>query len=100
MIRKILPKLHKLDYIIITQAELDVLLSEVSVEAETDTQISGFLRILAHGNQLMVQEQSPRDEIFIRRMRSRAEAQKFIAERMTIYEKMWDGCGCKVDYFA
>jgi len=26
-------------------------------------------------------------------------AAKFVEERLDIYEKMWDGCGCKVKYY-
>ena len=98
MIRQILHRLQTADYIIISPEELEMLLSEVSVEEETDTQLSGYLRILAAGEQLLIQEQSPRDEIFIRRIPSREDAQSFVADRMAIYAKMWDGCGCKVDY--
>jgi hypothetical protein len=25
---------------------------------------------------------------------------RFVAERLELYERMWDGCGCKIDYYA
>jgi len=25
---------------------------------------------------------------------------RFVADRLTAYERMWDGCGCKIDYYG
>ena len=25
---------------------------------------------------------------------------RFVAERMDQYERMWDGCGCRIDYYS
>jgi len=32
-------------------------------------------------------------------MKNKKEADLFIDERMETYDRMWDGCGCKVDYY-
>jgi len=32
-------------------------------------------------------------------MKTKKEAEEFIKERLEIYNRMWDGCGCKVDYY-
>jgi hypothetical protein len=26
-------------------------------------------------------------------------AQQFLADRLASYERMWDGCGCRIDYY-
>ena len=28
------------------------------------------------------------------------EVRQFVRQRMEQYERMWDGCGCKVDYYS
>jgi hypothetical protein len=30
---------------------------------------------------------------------SAVAAQQFVADRMAQYERMWDGCGCRVRYY-
>ena len=50
-------------------------------------------------NGLIIQEKSTKDELLIRSVQLKEEAEKFITERLEIYEKMWDGCGCKVEYY-
>jgi hypothetical protein len=27
------------------------------------------------------------------------EVRRFVRERLEAYDRMWDGCGCKVDYY-
>jgi hypothetical protein len=34
----------------------------------------------------------------IRRLTGAGEARALVARRLETYDKMWDGCGCKVDY--
>lgn len=84
---------------IIPSNELQRFLDEVEILDETNTYMSDFLRIVKYDAYLLVQELSPKDEVIIRPMTSMASARDFIAERMDIYEKMWDGCGCKVKYY-
>ncbi len=84
---------------IIPSNELQRFLDEVEILDETNTHMSDFLRIVKYDAYLLVQELSPKDEVIIRPMTSMASARDFIAERMDIYEKMWDGCGCKVKYY-
>jgi len=67
---------------------------------EDDTHLAGWIRILAFGDLILVQEETPKGEVLVRRMASRESADSFVDLRMQTYERMWDGCGCKVDYFA
>ena len=41
-----------------------------------------------------------RREFLVRKMNDIETAKELMAKRMEIYEKMWDGCGCKVDYYS
>lgn len=78
--------------------ELAGLLDKAELVREEDTCISGMIRILRLKNIILVQEQTPDHEIVVR-IRPTVEAEEeFVAGRLEIYERMWDGCGCKVDY--
>jgi hypothetical protein len=35
----------------------------------------------------------------IRRLADEAAAARFVADRLATYERMWDGCGCRIDYY-
>lgn len=86
-------------YTILSEDQLNFLLEESAIVKEEDTLVSGFLRILKKGTKIMVQETSMRSEIILRHFSNMDEARKLYDERMDIYEKMWNGCGCKVNYY-
>jgi hypothetical protein len=44
-------------------------------------------------------EQPAPDERAVRRFASHEEANQFVQQRLKDYERMWDGCGCKIDYY-
>lgn len=85
--------------LIVSEAELKQLLSRSQLLAEYDTLISGFIYFYKLPGQYLVQETSSKGEIIVRRFQNREIAQQFIEARMRVYENMWDGCGCKVDYY-
>ncbi len=85
---------------LITKEEFETILSKSKIVKEANTIISGLIRILNYDGQYMVQETTPKDEIAVRIMESENEANDFVDKRMETYEKMWDGCGCKVDYYS
>jgi hypothetical protein len=45
-----------------------------------------------------VEEPSSRERV-IRLLGGEEEARRFVRERLDTYERMWDGCGCKVEYY-
>lgn len=80
--------------------DLAGLLSVARSVREVDTRVAGVLRVLELEGVLLVQEQTTRGQLLVRRVGSLAAAEALIAGRLEIYERMWDGCGCKVDYLA
>ena len=38
------------------------------------------------------------DEVLVRIRPDLEAAEEFVRRRLEIYERMWDGCGCKVNY--
>jgi hypothetical protein len=58
-----------------------------------------MIRLLQLDGKLLIQEKSNKGEFLVRLMKTKKEADDFIKERLETYNRMWDGCGCKVDYY-
>ena len=86
-------------YLVLSEHDLEVLLSSSKVLNEAETLISDKIRLLEFKNELLVQEKTDRDEFLIRLMNTKKDADVFIKERLEVYDRMWDGCGCKVEYY-
>ena len=98
-IESLIKKAKKNKYVIISRNQLNNLLSYSKLIQEKESQISGKIRLLKFNGELLIQEKTDKDELLIRLMKTKEEADYFIKERLEIYDKMWDGCGCKVDYY-
>lgn len=86
-------------YIIISANELAGLLKSSKAVFEQDTRLRDYIRILKLGDIYIVQETTNQGDIVIRPYKTEAEAMSLVIERMEIYDKMWDGCGCKINYY-
>ena len=56
-----------------------------------DTCVAGWIRILSLDCYILVQEQTPAAY-------AAGLTKAFIEHRLASYERMWDGCGCTIDY--
>lgn len=65
-----------------------------------DTLVAGHLLIVRGPVGLAAVEQPSPEERVIRLLLDDQEAHRFVQERLEQYERLWDGCGCKVDYYA
>lgn len=86
-------------FLTVSEFELGELLSSSSIIFEQDTRIRDMIRILKVENNFFLQEKTNLGEIIIRQFDNEAGATKLVNERMEIYDKMWDGCGCKINYY-
>jgi hypothetical protein len=98
-IQKIINNVRKKKYLPVSKEELNELLAVSKLIIEENTYISDKIRLLEYENELFIQEKTTKDEYLIRIMSSRKEADELIKERLEIYNRMWDGCGCKVNYY-
>ena len=78
---------------------------ELSRDAVTEverhaTGLAGDLLIVRIDDVLAAVESPTPAERVIRRLESTADAAAFVAGRLAQYERMWEGCGCKIDYHA
>lgn len=94
----LLERLDEASRLNLSSDELAGLLEEADFVREEDTCISGMIRILRLRNTVLVQEETPEREIVVRIRPTIEAAEEFVAGRFETYERMWDGCGCKVDY--
>ena len=79
--------------------EWEDLAPDFPVEERHPTQLAGDLLIVRVGGDLAAVESPSRDARVARLLGGEDEARAFVAKRMGEYERMWDGCGVKVDYF-
>ena len=91
----IIDSLKKKKYLIISEKELNDLLANSELIIEENTYMSDKIRLLKFNDQLILQEKTTKDEYIIRTINTKEEAEKFINDRLEIYNRMWDGCGAK-----
>lgn len=96
---EIFNKAHNTNYLIIDEGELKTVLDNSEIIRVKDTYLSDFIRVLKYDEKLFVQETTFKKEILIRKMDSMKDADFFVQERLDFYERKWDGCGCKIDYY-
>ena len=84
-ISKIIQKLVSEKIVTITDSELEELISQSEIVEEKKIVMLGFIRIVVYDTHVA---------------ESVDEAKKFVRDRLDTYDRMWDGCGCKIDYFT
>jgi len=82
-----------------SRAEWEGIASSFPEVERHNTQLAGDLIIVRAGDALVAVEAPSRDARVARALGGPEEARAFVARRMEEYERMWDGCGVKVEYF-
>ena len=97
--RDVLKEIERRRVVVFPADGLAELLESAETVREENTFIAGAIRILLISDEIVVQEQTPdTKDVVVRGCSSRDEAERFVDERLSAYERMWDGCGCKIDY--
>jgi hypothetical protein len=99
--KKLINVLNSKKVIILPEDQLkDILnIKGIKIIRNENTFISDQIRILSLDSIIILQEITTNHELCLRKLKNINEANKLIDERLDTYEKMWDGCGCKVDYY-
>jgi hypothetical protein len=97
--KEIFNKALSTNYLIIEEDELKLVLDNSELLRIEDTHLSDFIRVLKYEDNLFIQEKTFKNEILIRKMNSMKDVDLFVQERLDYYERKWDGCGCKIDYY-
>ncbi len=98
-IEKILKSLRSKNWIVIDERDLESLLAASKQVREERPGGGGPIRVLVTGDDVLVQETSDKGEVVIRRFDSEEDASRFVSDRLDTYDRMWDGCGCRIDYY-
>lgn len=98
-LERIISSIKKKKYLMISEPEFNELLSHSKMIIEENTYISDKIRLLECNHELLLQEKTTKDEYLIRVMKTKKEGEEFIKQRLEIYNRMWDGCGCRIDYY-
>lgn len=64
-----------------------------------DTRLAGDLVIYRDRDGFFALEEPSRDARVVRGLEDEGEVRAFVSKRFEEYERMWDGCGCKVEYY-
>lgn len=95
---EVVERTRTLPLVTLDERSLDALLKAAEIIRDADTCLCGRIRILSLEGSVMVQEQTQEGRILVRRLGSQEAAQSFVDDRLATYDRMWDGCGCKVNY--
>ena len=98
-VKEIFNKALNINFLIIDEEELKSVLDNSEILRIEDTHLSDFIRVLKYDDNLFVQEKTFKNEILVRKMDSMKDVDFFVQERLDYYERKWDGCGCKIDYY-
>lgn len=97
-VEQLLKRLASARFVRLDEEELAALLRAGEILREEDTGMSGKIRLLIWRGRHLVQEFTDCGEARLRQFADRREADTFIQQRLDTYERMWDGCGCQVNY--
>ena len=86
-------------FIVISGDELTELLKSYKIIFEQDTKLRDFIRILQIDDAFILQETTNTGEIILRSFDNVIDAMNLVNSRLSVYDKMWDGCGCKINYY-
>lgn len=97
--KDLISKLDEQNFVVISEQQLNELLNSSQIILEKDTRLRDFIRILRYEEKIFLQEKTNQGEIMLRKFSKEEDARKLLNDRMEIYDKMWDGCGCKINYY-
>ena len=81
-------------------AEWEEIADQFEVTERHPTFIAGELLIVRVDSRYAAVEQPANDKRVVRRLDTLDEVRRFVTGRLEDYERMWDGCGCKINYYS
>jgi hypothetical protein len=83
----------------VSDAEWSRLEERVTVTESHETGQAGLLLIVElEGRTAAVESPAPGRRV-LRQLEGPAAVRRFVTDRLDTYERMWNGCGCKIDYY-
>lgn len=93
--------LKKDEPLVLPREQLAKLERDFEIARRIDTCFAGEILVFEGSGVVFAVEFPPqsKESLVARRLKSREHAEEFIEARMAVYDRMWDGCGCRVDYY-
>jgi hypothetical protein len=83
----------------LTAVQWDAVSSAFEVVGRHDTHLRGDLLVVSTPVGLAAVEAPSAATRVVRRLGNAAAADRFVGDRLDTYERMWNGCGCRIDYY-
>lgn len=82
-------------------AEVWPQLADAFVEVERHaTGLAGYLTIVQTPAGPAAVETPSDQDVVVRRLAGPDAIRRFVTHRLAQYERMWEGCGCRIDYYG
>jgi hypothetical protein len=96
----LIDRLNRQPIVELDVAEWEEIADQFEVTERHSTFIAGELLILRLEPGYAAVEQPAEDRRVVRRLENSDAVRSFVTSRLEEYERMWDGCGCKIDYYS
>lgn len=96
--RELISQMENQAVLSVGREDFNALLEVSDTIRAADTCLAGLIRVISFEHEIVIQEETPNGEVLLRKADSKEAADQFVDDRLAVYERMWDGCGCKVDY--
>ncbi len=80
-------------------AEWAAIAPELDVVSSRPTFVAGELLVVRTEAGLAAVEAPDEGRRVVRLLGDEEAAEAFVRDRLATYERMWDGCGCRIDYY-
>lgn len=97
---KLWTRLERERIVVLTAGEWERVAERFEIVERHDTKLAGSLLLVRDGRGLAAVEQPEPGRKVFRRLAGEEEARSFIRDRLETYDRMWDGCGCRIDYYS
>lgn len=98
--KEVVERLDEQPILTLDVSEWDEIADQFEVVEHHPTFISGDLLIIRLESGFAAVERPIPNRRVIRRLGDLDEVHRFVTNRLEEYERMWDGCGCKIDYYS
>jgi len=88
------------EIVLLSKAQWGRLAVRFEVVERHDTRLAGDLLLVRRDRLWAAVERPAPGQRVMRPLNDRQNARAFVAERLALYDRVWDGCGCKIDYFS
>jgi hypothetical protein len=96
---QLVQRLGRGELVVLNESQWARLANSCDIIEQIDTKIAGDL-LLVRCDAILAAIECPRSgERVVRPVADLAVARRFIAERLAAYDRIWDGCGCRIDYY-